>query len=278
MPNRSIHSSLIKVNVNLENFQSTDCLVAVDFSKAFDRIDRDFLFLLFEAIGIDERTLKLIKIINGSTVAFLDINGFLSLRIKMENGVRQVCILSALLFDLAIEPLLLFISESQGVQSDSMFKVISYADDLTCCIKRESFDALMTTLNSCSEVTNLTLNRDKTEILCHGEMLNGVAKVETAKILGVIFKIGNSNLDMNSMLTGANKSRMYCNKYDSFLARAKNIETFMQKLIHQVRHKTALKNQLEQIDNIFVDAIWLGRKHNLNKVFYKNLGLQRILL
>ena len=278
MPNRSIHSSLIKVNVNLENFQSTDCLVAVDFSKAFDRIDRDFLFLLFEAIGIDERTLKLIKIINGSTVAFLDINGFLSLQIKMENGVRQGCILSALLFDLAIEPLLLFISESQGVQSDSMFKVISYADDLTCCIKRESFDALMTTLNSFSEVTNLTLNHDKTENLCHGEMLNGVAKVETAKILGVIFKIGNCNLDMNSMLTGANKSRMYCNKYDSFLARAKNIETFMQKLIHQVRHKTALKNQLEQIDNIFVDAIWLGRKHNLNEVFYKNLGLQRILL
>ena len=83
---------------------------------------------------------------------------------------------------------------------------------------------------------------------------------------------------MNSMLTGANKSRMYCNKYNSFLARAKNIETFMQKLIHQVRHKTALKNQLEGIDNIFVDAIWLGRKHNLNKVFYKNLGLQWVLL
>ena len=159
LPNRSIHSSLINVNGNLENFQSTDCLVAVDFSKAFDRIDRDFLFLL-EAIGIDERTLKLIKIIYESTVAFLDINGFLSLRIKMENGVRQGCILSALLFDLGIEPLLLFISV-QGVQSDSMFKVIAYADDLTCCIKKESFDALMTTLNSCSEVTNLTLNHDK---------------------------------------------------------------------------------------------------------------------
>ena len=36
LPNRSIHSSLIKVNVNLENFQSTDCLVAVDFSKSFE--------------------------------------------------------------------------------------------------------------------------------------------------------------------------------------------------------------------------------------------------
>ena len=124
----------------------------------------------------------------------------------------------------------------------------------------------MTTLNSFSEVTNLTLNQDKTEILCHGEMLNGVAKVETAKILEVKFKIGNSKLDMNSMLTGANKSRIYCNKYNSCLSIVKNIETFvMQKLIHQVRYKTAPKNQLERRDNIFVDATWLGRKHNLKK-------------
>ena len=44
------------------------------------------------------------------------------------------------------------------------------------------------------------------------------------------------------------------------------METFvMQKLIHQVGHKTALKNQMERIDNIFVDAIWLGRKHKLKK-------------
>ena len=39
----------------------------------------------------------------------------------------------------------------------------------------------------------------------------------------------------------------------------------MQKLIHQVRHKYVLKSQLERIDNIFVDSIWLGRKHNLKK-------------
>ena len=39
----------------------------------------------------------------------------------------------------------------------------------------------------------------------------------------------------------------------------------MQKLIHQFRHKYVLKTQLERIDNIFVDSIWLGRKHNMKK-------------
>ena len=39
----------------------------------------------------------------------------------------------------------------------------------------------------------------------------------------------------------------------------------MQKLIHQIRHKYVLKTQLERFDIIFVDSIWLGRKHNMKK-------------
>ena len=39
----------------------------------------------------------------------------------------------------------------------------------------------------------------------------------------------------------------------------------MQKLNHQIRHKYVLKTQLERIENIFVDSIWLGRKHNMKK-------------
>ena len=56
----------------------------------------------------------------------------------------------------------------------------------------------------------------------------------------------------------------------------------MQKLIHQIRHKDVLKMQLERIDNIFVDSIWLGRKHNLKKTILQKpwasmgIGLEKI--
>ena len=73
-------------------------------------------------------------------------------------------------------------------------------------------------------------------------------------------------IQMISAILQAQKSRFFCNPYNTFLARSKNIETFvMQKLIHQVRQKNELKSQLERIDNLFVDSIWLGRKHNLKK-------------
>ena len=71
---------------------------------------------------------------------------------------------------------------------------------------------------------------------------------------------------MNSAILQAHKSRFFCNRYNTVLARAKNIETIvMQKLIHQILHKYVLKSQIERIDNLFVDSIWLGRKHNLKK-------------
>ena len=266
LPNRNIHSSLMKINLNLETLEDSDCLVAVDFSKAFDRIDRRFLFLLLQAIGIDDITLKLIKAMYEKTIAFLDINGYLSTPVQMENGVRQGCPMSALLFDLGVEPVLQCIRDSNTILSNSIFKVIAYADDLTCCIKKESFDQLMDTLNWFSQITNLVLNHAKTEILCPSQFDNGITTKETAKILGVTFEVGNPKIDMSSMTSYAEKSRFFCNKFNTFVARAKNIDTFvMQKLIHQVRHKTALKRQLETLDNIFVDSIWLGRKHNLKK-------------
>ena len=39
LPQRSIHSSLTQVNLNLEYLTEEDCLVACDFSKAFDQLD-----------------------------------------------------------------------------------------------------------------------------------------------------------------------------------------------------------------------------------------------
>ena len=152
------------------------------------------------------------------------------------------------------------------IQSSSPFKIIAYADDVTCCLKINSLQHLYNTINIFSSVTNLYLNQQKTDILCSGSLPSGFLSVPTVKILGVEFSVNTSALQLNSAILQANKSRLFCNPYNTFLARAKNVETFvMQKLIYQIRHKYVLKMQLERIDNIFVDSIWLGRKHNMKK-------------
>ena len=265
LPQRNIHSSLTQVNLNLEQLTNDDCLVACDFSKAFDKLDRTYLFAILQQIGLHQSTLGLIRAMYQHTDAFLDINGSLSPIIHMTSGVRRGCPLSALLFIMGIEPFF-HLQNNSFIQSTSPFKIVAYADDMTCCLKINSLQPLFSIINEFSSVTNLYLNLQKTEILCSGKLPTGFHSVSSLKILGVDLSLNNLAIQMNSAILLAHKSRYFCNPYNTFIARANNIETFvMQKLIHQVRHKYALKSQLERIDNIFVDSIWLGRKHNLKK-------------
>ena len=173
---------------------------------------------------------------------------------------------SSLLFILGLEPFLFHLQHNTSIQSCSLFKIIAFADDITCCIKINSLQYLFNTINTFSFVTNLYLNQQKTEILCSGSLPSGFLSAPTVKILGVQFSIDNLAIHLNSAILQANKSRLFCNPYNTFLARAKSVETFlMQKLNHQNRHKYVLKTQLEKNDNIFVDSNSLGRKHNMKK-------------
>ena len=167
---------------------------------------------------------------------------------------------------MGIEPVLQSIASSSLIASTSPYKVIAYADDLTSAIKKVAVNSLIQLIEEFSEITNLTLNQTKTEILCRGEAPVGMTKSNEVRILGVIFSADSQSINLSAHISYANKARFYCNKSNTFIARAHNIETFvMQKLVFQTRHKIALKRHLEKIDSILVDAIWLGRKHNLKK-------------
>ena len=146
------------------------------------------------------------------------------------------------------------------------FKIISYADDLTCGIHTDSIQDLFDIIDTFSGVTNLSVNQSKTEILTLSSLRPPLQSCDVVKILGVHFSLGNSARPFSDFMNYAQRSGQYCNKYNTLIARARNIHTFvMQKLVHEIRHLYVLRPQLDKIDSIFIDAIWLGRKHNLSK-------------
>ena len=155
------------------------------------------------------------------TDAFLDINGSLSPVINVTSGVRQGCPLSSLLFILGLELFLFHLQHNTSIQSSSPFKIIAYADDITCCLKINSLQHLFVTINIFSSVTNLYLNQQKTEILCSGSLPSGFLSVSTVKNSGVQFSINNLAFQLNSAILQANKSRLFCNPSNTFLARAR---------------------------------------------------------
>ena len=72
----------------------------VDFEKAFDSIHRDSLRRILRAYGIP---LRIVQIIKNFYHNFTCSVGGSSLNIQVKTGVRQGCVVSAVLFNLVID-------------------------------------------------------------------------------------------------------------------------------------------------------------------------------
>ena len=75
---RQIHIALNKVRKAHKQQNNSKCLVNLDFSKAFDRVDRDYIFTLLDKIGVNQYTKSAIRTVYNETKAIIEINGYLS--------------------------------------------------------------------------------------------------------------------------------------------------------------------------------------------------------
>ena len=115
------------------------CAVQLDFSKAFDRVDRSFLIKFLEELNLDEFSARAIETLYLNSKAVIEINDFLSASFKFHRGVRQGCPLSAFLFEVFIEPLVQATESREEIEGFALFcpKLVSYADDITCLTKSD---------------------------------------------------------------------------------------------------------------------------------------------
>ena len=73
-------------------------IVFLDFQKAFNSIEWNFLQKTLEKFGFGTTFRKWIKLIYTNPVSSIKINGFLSKNININRGVKQGCPLSALFY------------------------------------------------------------------------------------------------------------------------------------------------------------------------------------
>ena len=92
------------------------CILLLDFQKAYDTVDRDFLFESLRLFGFDERFVDLMRRIHSGTSARFVVNGCQSRALPVSSGIRQGCPLAPLLFLLVVEVL------SLALQQDTTLK------------------------------------------------------------------------------------------------------------------------------------------------------------
>ncbi len=81
----------------------------LNFKKAFDSVDHEFLFHLLEHIGIPSDFIKWVRITYNNATSVVRHNGWLTVPFPLERGVHQGCLLSCHLFNLVGQVLIYYL-------------------------------------------------------------------------------------------------------------------------------------------------------------------------
>ena len=122
-----------------EKFQVSGILLSLDFEKAFDTINWEFMYKCLKKFNFGNNFINWIKILCCDPKIVVKNNGYLSRQIKIEQGLRQGCPVSAILFILCIEILALNIDQNKNIKGfvfgNTELKISQYADDSTLLLK-----------------------------------------------------------------------------------------------------------------------------------------------
>jgi exonuclease III len=168
-----------------ENNNENGILLFLDFEKAFDSVEWNFLFKTLEKFNFGPNFLKWIKILYHNPIFRLKNNGWITKTCKMQRGIRQGCPISALLYLYIAEILSLKIKNNnmiEGFQAKNMnkeVKNIQHADDMTLALKNiESLNQALNTINNFCIHAGSKINISKTECILLGPLKDMFSEIK----------------------------------------------------------------------------------------------------
>jgi hypothetical protein len=149
-------------------------LLLIDFEKAFDTVNWQFLEQVLKKFNFGEIFRKWVKILYTDVKSYIVNNGHFSDYFQILRGVRQGCPLSAYLFLLIVEMLAVNIRNSQNIKGIKLrtkeIKICQLADDTTLILENEeSILHVKNMLNDFEKISGLKTNMDKTQAFMIGK-------------------------------------------------------------------------------------------------------------
>ena len=196
------------INLNFQEKKKTFAFF-VDFSAAFDMIPRSSLFYKLSCTGLSRKTIQILQKLYHDTTSQIWDGCSLSEFFKVNQGVKQGCLLSPVLFALYLNDLHEHLLGGICI-AGTVVKVLLYADDIVLLADTPS--VLQEMINSlyayCSKwVLKINLNKSKIVVFRQGTRIsqnlawsygnNEIEIVNDYKYLGIILTY---NLSFNKHL------------------------------------------------------------------------------
>lgn len=256
--------------------------LCADFEKAYDSIERDFLWEVLRKFNFGEHFIKWIQTMYAEPIFVVKNNSWLSRKYKMERGLRQGDPLSALLFIIVAEILSNMIRNEKDIKGilvgENEHKIVQYADDVTFCVRDvKSIDKVVQTLEHFGIFSGLTLNVTKTKGIWLGELKDYGLRVHCniqwtgnpIKVLGIYIghnKIKCAKLNWESKVDKITSVLQNWNKRKiSLFGKVEVIKLYaLSKIVYQASVMAFPESELKRLKHVIFYYLW-GRKDNVKR-------------
>ncbi|KAF1318326.1 Rxlr effector protein, partial [Globisporangium splendens] len=190
-----------------EGLDDAPGIVMLDFMKAYDTLDRDFLYLVLSKFGFGRQFVDLVRRMHSDTTAQYLVNDEVSREWEVKSGIRQGCPLAPLLFIVAAEILALAVQQDPHLEGIRVTRsgaephlISTFVDDSAVFLKQgKQLPRLMQLLSEFGQQSGLHVQPTKSSYICLNtavvhEQRCGIPVLkhgETVRYLGIQIGTGN---------------------------------------------------------------------------------------
>ncbi len=257
-------------------------LICIDFEKAFDSLEWNFLDAVLDKYNFGPSFKKWINTIYKDISSCIKNNGTTSKQFTLGRGVRQGDPLSPYLFILAVEILSNKIRQNKDITgitiNNEEIKLQQYADDTTGILQNiESAKCFLSEVKTFGLYSGLKLNKEKTEGLWLGsnsENINAPLGIswptKPLRILGVYHSYNTADCNKYNFEEKINNTKSVMNLWKmrnlTILGRIQIVKTFIiSKFLYTCSVISTPQGYIKEINRIIYNFIWKSRTDKLKR-------------